>query len=63
MRTETNNNMGATPAGVDVVAGGECRVAIERAALHKRGRLNNQSSNTLDAVVGHRWTIRKNPNA
>jgi hypothetical protein len=63
MRTETNNNMGEKPAGVDDVAGGECRVAIEPAALHKRGRLNNQSSNTLGAVVGHRWTFCKNPNA
>jgi hypothetical protein len=25
--------------------------------LHKRGRLNNQSSNTLDAVVEHPWTF------
>jgi hypothetical protein len=32
---------------------GECRVAIAPMTLHKRGWLNNQSSNALEAVVGY----------
>ena len=58
MRIETNNNMGAGARPCrSLGAAGECRVAIEPMTLHKRGRLNNQSSDTLDAVVGHPWTF------
>jgi hypothetical protein len=57
-RIETNNNMGRpNQVDVDSVVPGECRVAIEPTALHKRGRLNNQSSNILDLVGGHLWTF------
>ena len=63
-RIETNNNMGRLiQVDVDNVVPGECRVAIEPTALHKRGRLNNQSSNILDLVGGTFGRFCKNPSA
>jgi hypothetical protein len=58
VRIETNNNMGGLiRVDDDNVVPDECWVAIEPTALHKRGRLNNQSSNILDLVVGQLWTF------
>jgi hypothetical protein len=52
-RIETNNNTRAGRLLPIPGERGECRVAIAPMALHKRGWLNNQSSNALEAVMGY----------